>query len=83
MSSDQTTGSFELDLAAHEARRRAEVLMALGPDWDPVAVLEGEEQAYDMLYSGLDEQQQAAYELLVRHGVLPDRGRGEGGRRAA
>ncbi|MGW7247773.1 DUF6400 family protein [Streptomyces decoyicus] len=65
---------FELDLAAHEARRRAEVLAALGDTWDPVAVMEGENDAYRLLYSGLDAEQRATYEMLVAAEVLPGPG---------
>jgi hypothetical protein len=36
-------------------------------------VLAEEEKAYDMLYSGLDEDQQRIYDELVSAGVLPDR----------
>ena len=64
---------FSYDLTLDEARRRAAVLEAIGDDWDPVAVLAEEEKAYDMLYSGLDEQQQRIYDELVGAGVLPDR----------
>lgn len=60
--------------------RRAQVMAALGPDWDPVEVLRGEEEAYDLLYSGLDAEQQRVYDDLVAAGVLPERG---GGRAAA
>ena len=61
------------DLTLDEARRRAAVLEAIGDDWDPVAVLAEEQQAENMLYSGLDDQQQRIYDDLVRAGVLPDR----------
>jgi hypothetical protein len=61
---------FEIDLDAHEIRRRTEILRALGPDWDPIAVLRDEEAAYGLLYSGLDPDQQAVYDLLVSEGVL-------------
>lgn len=64
---------FETDLAHEEARRRAEVMAALGPDWDPVAALRGEEEACDLLYSGLDAEQRATYDMLVAAGVLPRR----------
>ncbi|MGW4686430.1 DUF6400 family protein [Streptomyces sp. NPDC004244] len=74
-----TTG-FDIDLAAHEMLRRAQILDALGPDWDPVEVMRGEEEAYDLLYSGLDAEQQRVYEDLVAAGVLP---RHEGGGSAA
>lgn len=82
MYQDNTTGltPFTIDLTFEEARRRAEVVAALGPDWDPVAVLRGEEQAYALLYSGLDAEQQRTYDLLVAAGVLPGE---EPGRAAA
>ncbi|MFD0146414.1 MULTISPECIES: DUF6400 family protein [unclassified Streptomyces] len=63
--------SFTIDLTLEEARRRAEVVAALGPDWDPVAVLREEEAAYALLYSGLDEEQQRIHAMLVAEGVLP------------
>ncbi|MCQ4121795.1 DUF6400 family protein [Rhodococcus tibetensis] len=65
--------SFALDLTLDEARRRTAVLEAIGDNWDPVAVLAEEERAYDMLYSGLDAEQQRIYDDLVAAGVLPDR----------
>ncbi|MFC9294091.1 DUF6400 family protein [Streptomyces sp. NPDC057011] len=71
---------FTVDLTAQEALRRVHVLEAIGPDWDPIEVLRGEEAAYDLLYSGLDAEQQRLYEELVEAGVLPRRG---GGRAAA
>ena len=61
------------DLTLDEARRRSAVLDAIGDDWDPIAVLAQEEEAYDMLYSGLDDEQQRIYDELVAAGVLPDR----------
>jgi hypothetical protein len=64
---------FAYDLTLDEARRRTAVLEAIGDDWDPISVLAEEEKAYDMLYSGLDEEQQRIYNELVRAGVLPDR----------
>ncbi|MEU8269796.1 DUF6400 family protein [Sphaerisporangium sp. NPDC049002] len=73
MSHDGAHLVFEMDLALHEARRRAEVVAALGPDWDPVAVMRAEEEACDLLYSGLDERQRETYEMLVAAGVLPRR----------
>ncbi|MFF4413726.1 DUF6400 family protein [Streptosporangium sp. NPDC001559] len=66
----------EIDLTLEEARRRAAVMEALGDDWDPIAVMRGEEEAYDLLYSGLDERQQEIYDMLVAAGVLPYRGAG-------
>ncbi|MFJ2556636.1 MULTISPECIES: DUF6400 family protein [unclassified Streptomyces] len=70
---------FTIDLTFEEARRRTEVMAALGPDWDPVAALRGEDEAYALLYSGLDAEQQRTYDMLVAAGVLP----GEGPGRAA
>ncbi|MGW1375470.1 DUF6400 family protein [Streptomyces sp. NPDC002446] len=65
----------EFDLTDHEARRRTEVLAALGDGWDPLAVMEGEAEAHRLLYSGLDAEQQATYDMLVAAGVLPASGR--------
>lgn len=64
---------FEIDLTREEARRRAEMLAAMGPDWDPVAVMAAEDEAFRLLYSGLDEGQQETYDRLVAAGVLPAR----------
>ncbi|MFC4534819.1 DUF6400 family protein [Sphaerisporangium dianthi] len=64
---------FEMDLSHQEARRRAEVVAALGADWDPIEVMRGEEAAYDLLYSGLDSAQRETYDMLVAAGVLPGR----------
>jgi len=64
---------FAYDLTLDEARRRSAVLEAIGEDWDPVAVLAEEERAYEMLYSGLDDEQQRIYDELVLAGVLPER----------
>jgi hypothetical protein len=63
--------AFEIDLTREEARRQAEVVAALGAHWDPVAVIEGEQAAYRMLYSGLDAEQLALYRRLEGAGVLP------------
>ncbi|MFG2334038.1 DUF6400 family protein [Streptomyces sp. NPDC048604] len=63
--------TFTIDLTLEEARRRAEVVAALGADWDPVAVLREEQAAYDLLYSGLDEEQLRIHSMLVAAGVLP------------
>jgi hypothetical protein len=65
--------TFAFDLTADEMRRRAEVIKALGPEWDPVAMLHGETVAYELLYAGLDAEQQAFYDDLVEAGVLPRR----------
>jgi hypothetical protein len=62
---------FAYDLTLDEARRRSAVLEAVGDDWDPITVLAEEQKAYDMLYSGLDEEQQRIYDELVNAGVLP------------
>ncbi|MFD3474322.1 DUF6400 family protein [Streptomyces sp. NPDC058695] len=73
MNQDNSPGliPFAIDLTFEEARRRAEVVAALGPDWDPAAVLRGEDEAHALLYSGLDAEQQRTYDLLVAAGVLP------------
>lgn len=65
---------FVYDLTLDEARRRSAVLEAIGEDWDPIRALAEEEQAYAMLYSNLDAEQQRYYDELVSAGVLPDRG---------
>ncbi|MET8135125.1 MULTISPECIES: DUF6400 family protein [unclassified Streptomyces] len=65
---------FTIDLTSQEVLRQAQVLAALGPDWDPMEVMRGEEAAYALLYSGLDEEQQRVYDGLVESGVLPRRG---------
>ncbi|MFE7772677.1 DUF6400 family protein [Streptomyces sp. NPDC057445] len=67
---------FTIDLTFEEARRRAEVVAALGPDWDPMAALQAEDEAYTLLYSGLDAEQQRTYDMLVDAGVLPGGGPG-------
>jgi hypothetical protein len=65
---------FTIDLTAHEGTRLAAVLDALGTHWDPIEVSTGEAQAHRMLYANLDSDQQAAHDLLVAAGVLPDTG---------
>lgn len=75
--------TFDVDLTDHETRRRAEVVAALGDDWDPVAVLRSEEEAYRLLYSGLDEEQEKVHRMLVAAGVLPARTGDGGGQGAA
>ncbi|MFB9963240.1 DUF6400 family protein [Sinosporangium siamense] len=67
---------FEYDLTLDETRRRAAVLAAMGPSWDPLTTLRAEEEAYALLYSGLDADQQATYDMLVAAGVLPHREQG-------
>ncbi|MGH3979839.1 MAG: DUF6400 family protein [Pseudonocardiaceae bacterium] len=63
---------FNVDLTAHEGVRLAAVLDALGPHWDPTEIYAGEAEAHRMLYSHLDADQQASYDVLVAGGVLPD-----------
>lgn len=70
---DSGSLAFVYDLTLDEARRRAAVLDALGPDWDPVQVLAEEDRAWDLLYSDLDDDQQRIYDELVSAGVLPRR----------
>jgi len=75
---DRNTSDHQIvdfDLTAHEARRRTEVVAALGDSWDPLAVMEGEADAHRLLYSDLDAEQQATYDMLVSAGVLPAPGR--------
>jgi hypothetical protein len=60
---------FVIDLTAYERRRICAVLDAM-PDWDPAAVLAAETEAHTMLYSGLDAEQRAVYDLLLAEGVL-------------
>jgi Family of unknown function (DUF6400) len=67
------TLEFNYDLTLDEARRRSAVLDAIGDGWDPGAVLAEEDRAWDLLYSGLDDQQQRIYDNLVSAGVLPKR----------
>jgi hypothetical protein len=64
---------FAYDLTLDEARRRTAVLEAIGDDWDPTAVLAEENEAYELLYSNLDDHQQRLYDELVSAGVLPGR----------
>ena len=63
---------FTVDLTAHEGVRLAAVLDALGHHWDPTEIYTGEADAHRMLYSHLDADQQASYDVLVTDGVLPD-----------
>ena len=62
---------FTIDLTAHEGACLAAVLDAVGPHWDPIEVSTGEAEAHRMLYANLDSDQQAAYDLLLAAGVLP------------
>jgi hypothetical protein len=63
---------FTIDLTIHEGTRLAAVLNSLGPHWDPAEIYAGEAEAHRMLYSHLDPRQQAAYDVLIADGVLPD-----------
>ncbi|MFE5827990.1 DUF6400 family protein [Streptomyces erythrochromogenes] len=65
---------FTIDLTSQEILRRAQVIQALGPHWNPTEVLHDEEAAHDLLYSGLDPQQQTLYNNLLAAGILPTRG---------
>jgi hypothetical protein len=63
---------FNIDLAAHEGTRLAAVLDAFGPHWDPTQIYTDEAEAHRMLYTHLDSDQQAVYDLLIADGALPD-----------
>lgn len=62
---------FNIDLTAHEAARLAAVLDALGSHWDPSKIYVGEAEARRMLYTHLDPDQQATYNVLIANDVLP------------
>jgi hypothetical protein len=63
---------FTIDLTVHEATRLAAVLDAVGPLWDPTEIYTSEAEAHRMLYANLDPDQQAAYDVLIAAGVLPN-----------
>ena len=63
---------FTIDLTAHEGTRLAAVLDALGLHWDPTQIFTDEAKAHHMLYTHLDADQQAVYDLLIADGVLPN-----------
>lgn len=63
---------FNIDLTAHECARLAAVLDAVSWYWDPTEVYTGEAEARRLLYTNLDPDQQAVYDLLIADGVLPD-----------
>ncbi|THA74844.1 hypothetical protein E6U81_37575 [Streptomyces sp. A0592] len=67
---------FTIDLTSQEVLRRAQMIEALGPHWNPTEVLHGEEAAHNLLYSGLDPQQQHLYNTLATAGILPHRHHG-------
>jgi Family of unknown function (DUF6400) len=66
------THLYAFDLTAHEQTRLAAVLEALGDDFDPIKILEGEHEARALLYNNLDAEQLAVYDELVRAGVLDE-----------
>lgn len=59
----------EYDLTAHEPRRIAAVLEA-SDDLDPAAVHADEVEAHRLLYSDLDDEQQAVYDMLIEEGLI-------------
>jgi hypothetical protein len=69
-STDDHLQVWEFDLTPDESRRRAAAMAAMGHSWDPVAAMATEDEAYRLLYSGLDEQQAALHRRLVEAGVL-------------
>ena len=63
---------FTIDLTAHEGSRLAAVLDALGPHWDPTQIFTDEAEARRLLYTHLNADQQAVYDLLIADGVLSE-----------
>lgn len=63
---------FTFGLTCHEVRRLGAVLDATA-DWDPAVALTAAAQAYELLYSGLNAEQRAVYDLLCEEGVLDAR----------
>ncbi len=61
---------FTVDLTAHEGKRLAAVLNALGPLWDPAEIDADAAQAHQVLYAHLDPKQQATYDVLLAAGAL-------------
>jgi hypothetical protein len=61
---------FTIDLTIHEGTRLAAVLDSLGSHWDPAEIYAGEAEAHRMLYSNLDPDQQATYDVLIAAGAL-------------
>lgn len=59
-----------LDLAAGDGLRQACVLDAYGDTYDPATVALEEGRATRMLYSGLDREQRATLNMLIREGVV-------------
>jgi hypothetical protein len=62
-------GVFSWDLTSHELRRLSATLEGM-TDWDPEGSLRMESEAYRLLMSDLDEEQQAVHRMLVEAGVL-------------
>jgi hypothetical protein len=62
-------GAYSWDLTSHELRRLSATLEGM-PDWDPDGSLRMESEAYRLLMSDLDEEQQAVHRMLVEAGVL-------------
>ncbi|MEV6206088.1 DUF6400 family protein [Kitasatospora sp. NPDC051914] len=63
--------SFVFDVTADEIRRRSLAAASLGPNRDIAEEERREAEAYALLYSGLDAEQQRLYDDLVTAGVLP------------
>ncbi|MEU6837246.1 DUF6400 family protein [Streptomyces rubiginosohelvolus] len=59
-------------VSAEEARRRAEVVAALGPDRDPVAALRSENGPTPCSIRAWTPSSSAVTDRLVAAGVLPD-----------
>ncbi len=59
----------EYDLTAHEPQRLAAVIEA-SEDWNPAEALAGEVEAHRLLYSDLDADQHAVYEMLIAEGLI-------------
>lgn len=57
------------DVATDEMTRQA-LVMEAAPDLDPTKILARQRDAYRLLYSNLDEGQQATYDMLREEGVL-------------
>ena len=65
------TTAFVFDITADEIRRRSLAAASLGPNRDIAEEERREAEAYALLYSGLDAEQQRLYDELVTAGVLP------------
>jgi hypothetical protein len=60
---------FDIDLAEHELTRLHHAYAA-SPDYDPAQGLADETAAAALLYSNLDTEQQAIFDMLKVAGVL-------------